>query len=691
MAATSAPGGGAVRVAVRAPARALAPSEAAWLAAVPCALLLLAAIVVLSPALGRLVFAPPPNTFWPSIAGQVRPEPTEHASYLLAVGAPLLLAGAIAASARRPLRLGDLAPRVLIAASQLALGAFVVVALVKQHSDVFDWRYTYPIPTRRAYFTWETTGVAVVFAVLAWAAISSDRVLVRALGLLRDTRARRAGAATVAALFTAIWLLTAINRDRTVIHVNQAVYDMLPWSADETFAVLNGRTPLVSFHAQYGQLWPYITAGVMSVLGTSLGLYTAIMATISGASMLAIYAVLRRAARSALAALALFMPFLATSFFLERGTLFDRYGPSNLLTIFPVRYGGPYLLAWLLARHLDGRAPRRAWLLFAVAGVVALNNIEFGVPAFAATLAACLWARPPRSPHLRAGVLRLALDAGIGIACAVAFVVAVTLVRTGSLPDFTLLSEFAKLYGVTGWAMAPMPRLGFHLVIYATLAAAIAVATVRAANREHDVVLTGMLAWSGIFGLGAGAYYAGRSHPEVLINIFSLWALALALLVVVVVRAIAARTPRRPTVAELLVLAGYGLAVCSIAQTPTPWGQIRRLTDTSRIQPFVHNASEQFIGRQTRRGEHVVILNPLGHRIAHELGIVNVSPYSSVEAVNTPRQLSTTLAALRAAHGKRVFVWAPDAPQELFTVLEISGYRNVRNDQRSGTREFVED
>ena len=76
---------------------------------------------------------------------------------------------------------------------------------------------------------------------------------------------------------------------------------------------------------------------------------------------------------------------------MEIGPLDNRYGPSNLFSMFPMRYGGPYVLAWLLVRHVDRLRPRRASLLFLAAGLVLLNNPDFGMPAFAATLVALLW------------------------------------------------------------------------------------------------------------------------------------------------------------------------------------------------------------------------------------------------------------------------------------------------------------
>jgi hypothetical protein len=687
MAATSTRGGGAVRVAVRVPARALTPAEAAWVAAVPCALLLLAVILVLGPPLGRLVFPPPHNDFWPSMSQIIWPEPTEHAAYLIALGGPLLLSAAVLALVGRSLALGAATRRTAIVGAQLAACAFVAVCVVAQHVIWFGPIYTLTTPQHRAYFTWPTIAVALVLALAATLALRDERWRARGRALLRETRGRRLAAWAVAAIFTAVWLLTAINFDSSVGHVNRATYDMLPWSMDETFAILDGRAPLLTFHAQYGQLWPYVAAGALTIVGTSLAAYTIVMATITGAGLLAIFSVLRRVTRSSLAALALFAPLVANGFFLERGPLANRYGPSNLFTIFPTRYAGPYLLAWLVMRHLDGRAPRRRWLVFLAAGLVAINNVEFGAPALAAAVAACIWAALPRT---RAAVLALGRDVAAGVLAAMALVALLTLVRTGSLPDFAIALQFAKLYAVSGWAMLPMPHLGVHLVLYATFCATIVAATVRAASGERDRVLTGLLVWSGVFGLGAAAYYSGRSHPEVLIDLFSAWTLSLALLVVLAVRALAAR-PRWPAPAELAVLAVFGLAVCSLAQTPTPWSQIQRLGDTTPIPAIHDNPTEHFIARETHRGERVVILNPYGHRLAYELGLVNVSPYSSGESITTQHQLVETVNALRAAHGRRLFLWEFDVQPEIPGAVQALGFRLVRRDQASGTFELVDE
>ena len=83
--------------------------------------------------------------------------------------------------------------------------------------------------------------------------------------------------------------------------------------------------------------------------------------------------------RNGVTALLLYLPVLATSLFIVGGTRTSRYTFGDYFGVFPLRYAGPFLLAWLLVRQLDGARPRRPWPLFLVAGLCALNNAEFGL------------------------------------------------------------------------------------------------------------------------------------------------------------------------------------------------------------------------------------------------------------------------------------------------------------------------
>jgi hypothetical protein len=235
--------------------------------------------------------------------------------------------------------------------------------------------------------------------------------------------------------------------------------------------------------------------------------------------------------------------------------------------------------------------------------------------------------------------------------------------------------------------MLPMPTLGFHLVLYATFAAALVAATVRALRGAEQRALTALLAWSAVCGLGASSYFAGRSHPEVLISLFSAWALSLSLLGIVVVRALAARDGRRPAVAEVAVLLGLALAACSLAQTPAPWTQLARIgragPPNSPIQRF---DARRFVAEAgAAPGERVLILIPMGHKIGYELGLVNVAPYVSMISMPAVEQLDEALEALRREGGGRVFAYLGQTTPEQQQMIQDAGFARIR-----GTDDYAE-
>ncbi len=652
----------------------VAPGDLAWLLALPCAVVLLAAIVLLGPPLGRLLFPPADISFWdtglPTLA--IRPEPTEQARFLIAVAGPAALSALLLALRGRPLPLRPGTAALLGQLSQLLLAATAVAAIVAQYRVVYDSRYSGGASFRRVYFTPATLVVSALLTVAAVLLLRRRALIERIAHLARETDRRRLAGFLLAAAFLALWLLTAVNTEGSVGSSNDGVHYNVSFWTDEAYAVLDGRYPLVNFHAQYSQLWPYLAAGVMWLVGPSFGAYVAVMVTASGLSLLAVYALFRRIVHSSLLALALFMPFVATGFFMEIGPLGNRYGPSNLFSMFPMRYGGPYVVAWLLARHVDRVRPRWAASLFLVAGIALLNNVEFGLPAFAATFGALLWSDERR---WRPRTLALLRDAALGLLGALALVALLTLALSGSLPRFSYLFTFSRLWGLGGVTMLPMPTLGFHLVLYLTFAAALVTATVRALTGAEQRSLTAMLAWSGIFGLGASSYFAGRSHPEVLISLFSAWALALVFLLVVAVRAVHARADRRPTVAEVALLAGCALAVCSLAQLPMPWPQVERLGHTTALPDQKAVPLRRFVlAARPARGEKVLLLAPLGHRVAYDLGLVNVNPYVGMISMPAREQLAEALLTAHNEGVRRVFLYLDQSLPAQQLVITNSGW-----------------
>jgi hypothetical protein len=643
---------------------------------------------VFGPALGRALFPPPPDgMFWLMYlrAGVVRPEPTEHARYLIALTGPLLLSGATVVLAGRRTAL-KVPP--LTTAARAALAAFAAIAVIAQQRHVYPPLFTQRGYQKAVYFTLPTLIVAGALTLLGAAVLQRPRLVQRLAAASRETLVKRLAATAAAALFVLAWLLTGFNTDGSLVNANFSVSDNIPFWIDESFSILNGQAPLVDFNAQYGHLWAYIAAGGLALLGSSFTVYATVMLAGTAAALAAVYATLRRLVGSSLTTLGLFLPFVATSFFMERGPLGNRYGPSNLFSIFPIRYAGPFLLLWLVVRRIGRPSDRAPVLLFAVAGLVLINNLEFGVPALGATVAALLWSAPPRSLR-RFGPLAGA--AAAGIACAVAAVCVLTLLVAGSLPHFSMLLTFPRIYGAGSFGLLPMPTLGLHLALYATFAAAIVLATVRAAANDGsaDPALTGALAWAGVFGLGAGAYFVGRSHPHVLIDLFSAWSLAITLLAIAIVPAILRRPSRRPELAEALVLVAFAVGVCSLAQTPMPWTQIQRVRNAPPVDRRYETAVVDTVRKLTHRGETVALFMKQGHRIADQLGLVDVTPYANIESMMTHRQWEETIVALRRAHGREIILVRETLFDEEILYVERSGFKPTREAHGLRLIEFV--
>jgi len=683
-------------------------ASTAWFWALPCGAVAAAVILVLGPPIGHLVV--PEHSPYPFVGGiltGLHPEPVEQGRYLVAICMPILASLALA---RAPPRFTELADRTavpVVVGTQVALVGVVIASIVAQYRFRFGLNYTLGLsPTfEKHYFSPATLAAGSAFAAAVAVGVRSDRIRRHAVALLRESRTRRIAMAGLAALATAVWMLHAVHSDT---EIGNALWDVryhLDFAMDETFAVVNGRTPLVDFTAQYGSLWPFVIALPVIVFGKTLLAFSIAACTISALALLAVYGVLRRAMRSSTAALLLYLPFLATSLFMLSGTLPNRSSGGSYYASFPLRYALPLFVAWLAARRIEQPAStRRDWLLFTLAGLAVLNNGDFGFAAFGASIAAILWSSRPTGRS----ALRLAGCALAGLVTAFVLVACVTVARAGALPHLERLVSYARLYVRGGFAQMPLPGvLGIHLLVYLTYVAALLAATVRALRHAENRVLTGMLAWAGVFGLGAGTYWIGRSHPAALVYEFSAWAFALALLTPVAIGALAGRGSRRIAVGALVVLFGFGVMACSLAQTPLPWQQAARLTapfaptelepdpnplaapSEPAVRRFVSSLADgrsQFV---VRRGAPVAILLINGHRIADAYGLVDVTPYTGAESIRTRERLQETVEALRSAGGNTIIVplpWDPAIAPVLahmgFEIVTDRGLRRYKHTSR---------
>jgi hypothetical protein len=511
-----------------------------------------------------------------------------------------------------------------------------------------------------------------------------------------EPRALTVAVPLLLALVTGAWFLSFVNTDQSIWWAGDPYNSGFMY--DETYAVLNGMTPLADFTAAYGSVWPFLTASWMLLLGKTVLAFTFAMWALCIVTVLAIYGVLRRVTGHSLAALALCLPIMAFTFF---SSVRDVHHPLAIFQEMPLRNVGPFIVAWLVARRLDRGG--RTWPLFVVAGLGLLNNIEFGLAALAGSVLALIVTSRPLDRRQVVGILG---NAALGLGIAYALVALLTLIRAGALPDPGRAVAYARIFGMGGFGVDPIPHLlGLPLVVFLTYTAALGVATVRAVAHAPNRVLTGMLAWSALYGFGSGAYYVGESVPRGIPTTFPPWSFALALLAVAAIQHLAADPSRRPSLAVLAVLFGFGSIASFVFDPPTsilPWQQvttIRHQPDDPTIlqtreigtaltaprdpafQAFVGSTPEPGGQSVVRRGTAIAFLWSTGHVIAGEYGFRNVTPYVG-ESTLTVEQLDETLARLRAAGGSVVLV--PDLilrrlVQPLsdrgFHVLTRSGYR----------------
>ncbi len=668
--------------------------DLAWLGPIVGAVALAALFAWLTPALAKLYPAPNRDVFaqWQVL---IQPEPLEEVRAMLTLAAPFALAVAVLAFGSRRAPRRSLDP--LVVAAQLVAIVLLVSAVVEQprRSGFLPLDYFDPlllsVPNLVA-------GVCIGIVLTAGALRWSGR-FPRPIRWIREGLDGREGVAlAIAALVTVLWLLPAVVTDATVGQSGVLAADHIPVQAEDYFSVVNGRTPLVDYIAQYANLLPLALAPLLAAFESSITSLSITMCALSAIGLLAIFGVFREVTRGPWAALALYVPFVALSLF-----PWDDHGPyrnfdGNYYGVLPGRFLGPFLLAWLCALSTRRRIP--IWALFGFAGLVVLNNAEFGVGALLALIVA-LGASWERSLPLRRRLRALAVEGAAGLLGALAIASAIILLRTGQLPDPTLLTYFNRLFLRDSFGLVPMPTLGLHWALYATYTAALLIAAVRYVRVDSDRTLTAMLAFSGAFGLATGMYFVGRSSQFQLMLLFPAWGLSLALIAWTAIGALRSAVPHRDRLRRLLLpaaaaLIGFGVMISAVDRFPPPWRQLDRLSDGGRAADDLLGA-QRYVESNTHPGEHVLILGtPLDHRVAERAGVVNVSPINGITALVSTAEADRALDQLADEGGHQVFESVSKPPQstegllfaipEFAAILRERGYSLVGWDPRSRLR-----
>ena len=315
----------------------------------------------------------------------------------------------------------------------------------------------------------------------------------------------------------------------------------------------------------------------------------------------------------------------------------------------------PCVLAWLVAGHLRRARPAGA-VLFAVAGLAALNNPEFGSAALLALAAALA---SPGPGHRCRALSALVPRAALGLAAALLFVVAIALIRAGSLPDLGLLTHFSRLFGSQSFGLIAMPKRSVctsrSISPSSPRPCSRPCAASRAARPRPD----------------RGAHLRRPLRPgrgRLLRRPFDCPA-ADPRVPDLGLRPRAAGLGRggRPAVADrrpqprravppalpaaLATILAFGVMVAAITTAPPPWQQLERLTEDERPVTFVP-AIEAFVADQRRHDEPILFIGPPNDHLIADAPPPRTSRPGSAISFFATEQVDHALEPLEAEGGR---------------------------------------
>jgi hypothetical protein len=611
------------------------------------------------------------------------PEPIEQQRYLVAVAFGLLLPVLIALAVSRERYLNRMRASVSAVIQTVVVG-FVALAWVSDQQFIELY-----FPLAGATSGGLIAIVALCVALWAYRAKLATWSAQRGWGI-------EAFSLASATLATGLLCLAGLNRESDLATaLPHAIYHY-PFFFSETYSVAGGLTPLVDFIPSYSSLLPYLWAPFLSISPMSIGTYALVNTGTAVVALLLGYAALRLLVGKPIRALALYLPVLAISLLPvpDSGDILpvpNGGADGKVVTIatyfavMPMRYAGP--LACLAAVALAARKPSRVTLLIAgvVGGLTCINNFEFGVPAIfalgVAALAATYTRGEPRGDGARRAIMLL-----IGAAAALICFVLLTLLRSGELPNPSYYVFFSRQFAVAGVSMIPYGAVvAFSGIVFVTFIAATALGLAPALLGTRQMnssgrIETAVLCFTGIFGMGAFAYYVGRSHPTVLTAVLCAWGFALAAVTFTSIRWITTSKGVSRSGSPLALMAiGLFAVTGAAAINQSGYG----LKQPSRLlsKPSAAQANEniQFTRDCVRPGTNSMVFLPYGLRVAQAARLNDYFPFNSPDSVISKAQVGLMSDALDEQR-VRAFI-AGTLPLEIKTMLRSKGF--VRRAQRT--------
>lgn len=438
----------------------------------------------------------------------------------------------------------------------------------------------------------------------------------------------------------------------------------LPYTMAEYVAPLNGRTPGINFFPQYVNLLGYVGALVFKVFGISIAAFTGTMVAFGVAQGLLVFWVLTRILNRSSIALPFFILWVGISFFSFEVTRYNFYGPMNYYANHPGRFFGPMaLLAAIVGSSF--RTTRRVTIVLGVfAGWVALNNLDFGGPAFLAASVTLGFASPSKD---RSSTL-FQFFGGAGLA--LLSVGALNWARTGTVSNFQDSLGFILSFGKYGFFSFPTPSIGLQWIVYFTAMASCATALLLLPHSDGRERSRGMaLLYLGLWVLGTAGYYLSRSYAHLLQSYFPAWSLQVILLSIPHLRERAGtRLQVLPRVWASLAFAYFLLATLQVPQNLI---QLEHVVNAAPSRLGIQEWVTE-VASFSHPGEKVALIHPWGFWIAYESKTLNVAPFAQGGSYLLRSQVALLSRVLKE-QGVRL-VWG-DIPDFIVEQLKSSGYR----------------
>ncbi|MFN2476111.1 MAG: hypothetical protein ABR526_07210 [Chthoniobacterales bacterium] len=587
-----------------------------------------------------------PELFLKELVPLSQPETLEHIRYVLAItSAPIAFAAAF-------LCLRRLKPGPLV--EWMAIAGQATLALVIAYA-VYAEEYVYFKPGTFLF----AVGMAVMLYVAACRyGASACTKLTHAITCLPPPVA-----ISIAVLVTMAFLSPSVMRDAEVYLRSIVIWEHLEYTAGEYFGIATGKTPFVNFFPQYNSLLPILVAPVFRLAGYTLLNFTTVMVLLSLLGLLSIFFVFVKLTRSSSVALAYYLPILAFGF----------YGPFSYFAVWPMRYVWPMVCFAVLAWAISKPALWRWGVLGALAGSGAINNLDFGVPALAASVAAIFLSRTQNTIKAVSGF-------AVGGVASVLFIEIALYARSGQLPDLSQAATFSKIFGAYGFAMLPWPYAGLYWVVCLTYLLCLFVAVISWLRRENDALYAGVLAFIAVFGCGSLMYYVGRSHPHVLLALFVPWAIAAMLLLHGFVsdfqRTWLSRSAYLSAFPGLLLIFHYTFFAAQLGPNVDPvlaqsqWFH-RKDAERARGQKGLRS----FILRNVAPSTPTVLAFPMGSKIAGKNNLRDVFPFAHPGAIILKAQAEQLQKAITSNGVNKVFVSQAFERDEIHRVFAALGFQ----------------